>query len=294
MNSAIPEDSTLDLGIIDEPILVFGGPYSNLQATQAMLEVARQREIPPERLICTGDVIAYCANPVETIAEIRASGAHVVMGNCEESLGFQLDDCGCGFEEDTACDILSRQWYAYTDNLLSDNDRTWLRTRPRRILAQMQGRSLAFIHGSASEISGWIFESTGVGQKSANLDTLECDGVVAGHCGMPFAQALPGERFWINAGVIGMPANDGTQRGWFTTITPENRTLTVQIEALQFDASSAANAMRKARLADAYADALETGLWPNMDVLPDHERAQQGIELKEKNIIWLQGSLSAA
>ncbi len=294
MNSASSENSTLDLGVIDEPILVFGGPYSNLQATQAMLEVAHHRKIPPERTVCTGDVVAYCANPVETIAAIRASGAHVVMGNCEESLGFQLDDCGCGFEENTACDILSRQWYAYTDELLNDDDRAWLRTRPRCILAQLEGRSLAFIHGSASDISGWVFESTDARQKAASLDALGCDGIIAGHCGMPFAQTLPGERFWVNAGVIGMPANDGTQRGWFAVITPENGALNVHLEPLQFDASSAALAMREAQLADAYANALETGLWPNMDVLPDYERARQGLELNEKSIIWPRGSLNAA
>ena len=36
------------LGELTGPLLVFGGPYSNLQATQAMKAVARQRNIPPE------------------------------------------------------------------------------------------------------------------------------------------------------------------------------------------------------------------------------------------------------
>ncbi len=294
MNSTLPENSTLDLGVIDEPILVFGGPYSNLQATQAMLEVAQQRSISHDHIFCTGDVVAYCANPVETIAAIRTSGAHVVMGNCEESLGLQLDDCGCGFEEDTACDLLSRQWYAYADDLLGDNDRIWLRARPRRIMARMGGRSLAFIHGSALDISGWVFGSTGSELKSADLDTLECDGVIAGHCGIPFVHAIPDGRLWINAGVIGMPANDGTQRGWFAIITPENDALKIDLESLDFDAPSAANAMRDAKLADAYADALESGLWPNMDVLPDLERVKQGIEIKEKTFVWPQDSRNAA
>lgn len=147
-------DTILDLGEITAPLLVFGGPYSNLEATRAMLDIARTRGIPAEHTICTGDVVAYCANPLETISEIRQSGIHVVMGNCEESLGFQLDDCGCGFEEGTDCDILSRQWYSYTDRLLGDDDRTWLRTRPRRITARLGERSVAFIHGSATGISG--------------------------------------------------------------------------------------------------------------------------------------------
>lgn len=294
MDSNHPENANLDLGVIDEALLVFGGPYSNLQATQAMLEVAEQRSIPPERMICTGDVVAYCANPVETIAAIRNSGAHVVMGNCEESLGMQLDDCGCGFEEDTACDVLSRQWYAYTDGLLSDDDRAWLRTRPRRITVQMEEQTLVFIHGSGSDISGWVFESTGTENKLSDLDALGCDGIVAGHCGIPFTHELPDGHIWINAGVIGMPANDGTQRGWFATITPANGFLKIDLESLEFNAASAADAMREASLADAYAEALESGLWPNMDVLPDHERSSQGVQIKEKTILWSRESRNAA
>ena len=38
------------------PLLVFGGPYSNLQATRAVLDEAARRGIPAKRVICTGDV----------------------------------------------------------------------------------------------------------------------------------------------------------------------------------------------------------------------------------------------
>lgn len=295
MKADTPSENTiLDLGMIDEPVLVFGGPYSNLQATEALLETADRLSIASDRLICTGDVVAYCANPVETIAAIRSSGIHVVMGNCEESLGFQLDDCGCGFEENTDCDILSRQWYAYADKLLSDDDRRWLRTRPRRIAARIGGRSLSFIHGSVSDISGWVFHSTDVKQKTADLDSLGCDGVVAGHCGLPFVQELSDGRLWLNAGVIGMPANDGACRGWFSVLTPDNRGLKIDIHPLPIEAATAANAMREARLAEAYALALETGLWPNMDVLPETERRQRGVKLDKIEFLWQKSSRNAA
>ncbi len=53
----------LDLGCLTGPVLVFGGPYSNLAATQAMRQQAEDLAIPPNRVICTGDLIAYCAEP---------------------------------------------------------------------------------------------------------------------------------------------------------------------------------------------------------------------------------------
>ena len=78
-------------------MLIFGGPYSNLQATIAMQARAAELEIPAKRTLCTGDIVAYCAEPAETIDLIRSWGIHVVMGNCEESLAFSEPDCGCGF-----------------------------------------------------------------------------------------------------------------------------------------------------------------------------------------------------
>jgi hypothetical protein len=40
------------------PLLVFGGPYSNLEATKAMLAEARRRAIAPGNIVCTGDLVA--------------------------------------------------------------------------------------------------------------------------------------------------------------------------------------------------------------------------------------------
>ena len=42
---------TLEFGVIDGPLLVFGGPYGNLQATQALLAEADGLGIPAERLV---------------------------------------------------------------------------------------------------------------------------------------------------------------------------------------------------------------------------------------------------
>src|SRR5829696_1562793 len=55
------------------PLLLFGGPYSNLEATRAVLAEAERRQIPPERIVCTGDVVAYGADAKATVDLVRAS-----------------------------------------------------------------------------------------------------------------------------------------------------------------------------------------------------------------------------
>ena len=104
--------SPLDLGRLDGPVLLFGGNYSNLQATDALIVEAAHRGIPPARVICTGDVVAYCAEPEETTQAIRDWGCHVIAGNCEEQLAAVAADCACGFEPGTECDTLAKGWYA--------------------------------------------------------------------------------------------------------------------------------------------------------------------------------------
>ena len=53
-------DKMLDPWKIDETMLIFGGPYSNYAASVAMQNCATELGIPAERVICTGDIIAYC------------------------------------------------------------------------------------------------------------------------------------------------------------------------------------------------------------------------------------------
>jgi hypothetical protein len=98
---------------IDGPALLFGGPYGNLQATAAVLAEAEGLEIPPARIICTGDLVGYCGDPDATIEMIQRSGVQVVMatpprrGGDPDVEGRPLAGCGGaggqgGFDERSA------------------------------------------------------------------------------------------------------------------------------------------------------------------------------------------------
>ena len=149
-----------DLGRFDAPLLIFGGPYSNLQASQAMLARAAALNIDADRIICTGDVVAYGAQPEETSRIIRHSGVHTVMGNCEESLAQDLDDCGCGFEDGMACAALSEDWYAFARSRVSERSRQWMAGLPRLLRFELGGRRCVVIHGGIDRINEFIFKST--------------------------------------------------------------------------------------------------------------------------------------
>jgi hypothetical protein len=121
------------IGNFNEPILLFGGAYSNLDALMALKEYAEKYNINPTNIICTGDIVAYCGQPYETVELIREWGIHVLMGNCEESFAANADDCGCGFDSGTSCDLLSIEWYSFANQRLSSEQRQWFSTLPRKI-----------------------------------------------------------------------------------------------------------------------------------------------------------------
>jgi predicted phosphodiesterase len=269
---------------LDGPLLVFGGPYGNLEATEAVLDEARRRGLAPANVICTGDVVAYCADPQAVIDRLRAAGIAIVMGNCEEALATQAGDCGCGFAEDSACAVLSDQWYTYADSQIDTASRAWMATLPRRLDLVLAGRRLAVVHGGVAQINRFVFASADA-TIAGELASSASDGVIAGHCGLPFTRQIDG-RLWHNAGAIGLPANDGTPRGWFGVLTPTADGLVVEHLPLAYDHGAAARKMRQRGLPEGYAAALETGLWPSCDVLTPPELAQRGRRLEPGAVCW--------
>jgi predicted phosphodiesterase len=258
-----------------EPLLLFGGPYSNLQATQALKHKAQQLGISPGNIICTGDTIAYCAQPNETIELLREWGVHILMGNCEESLAMNAANCGCGFEAGTLCSALSEGWYSFAKEVVKPHHKQWLGKLPRRINFTYQDKHFVVVHGSIEHINEFVFPSTDFALKSNQLTVEQADGVIAGHSGLPFTQIID-NRLWHNPGVIGMPANDGTPRVWYSLWRPIQGQLLIEHHCLNYNARVAAEHMRQAGLDNDYADALLSGLWPSMDVLPEEERARRG------------------
>ena len=277
---------------LDGPLLVFGGPYSNLEATESLLAEARRSAIAPSHVVCTGDVVAYGADPQAVIDLVRESGIRVVMGNCEESLAAQAADCGCGFAEDSACAVLSGQWYNYADQRIDAASRAWMGGLPRRLDLALGGRRLAVVHGGVGEINRFLFASD-TAALEAELAPCGADGVIAGHCGLPFTRVIGG-RLWHNAGVVGMPANDGTPRVWFSLLTPRRDGILVEHHALAYDHAAAARKMRQAGLPEGYEAALETGLWPSCDVLTPAELPQRGIRLEPGAVLWPTDGAAAA
>lgn len=270
-----PLRALIDLGRVATPFWVFAGPYSNLQALEALLARARAAGIGPDQMLCLGDVCAYAGQPAETLALLRDWGCAVIAGNCEDSLGYGRADCGCGFEEGMRCSLLSIEWYRHADRAMTPPARAWMRSLPGRALLCCGERRWVAIHGGADRVNRFIFPGQSA-EMLRQLTLLEAehgpiDGVLAAHSGIAFVAELgAGDRRWqwVNVGAIGLPGHDGSTDTRFAILTADG----AQLQRLRYDHHAAALAMQQVGLRGGYDRSLLTGWWPSEDILPPELR----------------------
>lgn len=268
-----------DLGVLNGKVLVFGGVYSNLPALERLQELAGTLGIPAGNVLCTGDVVGYCAEPEACVQRIRDWGIPVIAGNVELQLRDGEADCGCNFNEGSRCDLFSRQWYPYAQAQLSADSLAWMRQLPNHLRFRYAGARVYVLHGSFFDTSGYVFRSTPWETKQANFEAAEAEVILGGHCGLPFHHARNG-LLWLNAGVIGMPANDGTPRVWYLVLDDAGAELRFEHLSFLYDHESAALRMETERLPREYSETLRSGIWDNCEILPEVETGMQGVELE--------------
>ncbi len=285
---------TKDIGILTGEVLIFGGVYSNLEALRAVQAFAKTRAIPASNIICTGDIVGYCANPTECIEVVRDWGIHAIAGNVEMNIRDGLEDCGCNFDENSRCDIFSRIWYPFAYKQSSPSAVEYMKTLPDYLTFELgqnstsapltppggePGRKVLVLHGNYEATSEFVWRSSDWAEsKAPAFAKTNSDVIVSGHSGLPFAHAED-DKLWLNSGALGMPANDGTPRVWCATIKVKDGALDYQFHGLDYDYKAARRKMLDNPLPKSYALTLDNGLWDNTEVMLEREARWTGFAL---------------
>lgn len=257
-------DAVADLGELTGDVIAFGGAVSNAHAAAAL--AARH---PGAATVSTGDHVAYCGEPAETVRLVRAMGVRSIAGNCEESLGAAAADCGCGFDPGSYCDRATAAWYAHADAAIDPGARRWMALLPRLAVFRAHGRRWGVLHGGATAVNRFLWPTDPEADFAEEIAAFEAlagpvDAILAGHSGLPFLHEAGG-RLWFNTGSLGLPPNDGDPRTSYGVIAAGGP----RIARLGYDHAGAAAAMRAAGLVQGYERTLETGWWPDQDLLPE-------------------------
>ncbi|KAB7615613.1 diadenosine tetraphosphatase [Amylibacter sp. SFDW26] len=257
-----------DLGEIHGDMLLFGGVYSNLHALDAFLDVANMNNIAPQNIICSGDVVAYCADARACCDKMRSLKSPVLAGNCEIQLAANALDCGCGYDEGSECSLLSRGWYAHATDQVSTENKSWMGGLPDRILFIHNTKKYVVIHGGALDVSRFIWPVTSDDVIIREIELLAeqvgpIDHVIAGHSGIPMQRIVKGVQ-WTNSGAIGMPSHNGKPQTHYALLGKNG----IEIKELEYNFTAASIAMEQVGLVQGYHETLKTGYWPSEDTLP--------------------------
>ena len=254
-------------------VAVFGGIYSNHRALGAAIADARARGA--EALFCLGDLGAFGPDPDRVFPLLADAGVRTMRGNYDDSIARGLEDCQCGYT-DPRDNYFAALSYRYTFARTSPGHRAWLGTLPAELRFRLGDLRVLCCHGSPRQMNEFLWESTTPTHFLAKLARdHDCDVILGTHTGIHWSRRL-GERSWyVNAGALGRPANDGRTEVWYALLEAKPAGLDVAFVPIAYDHEALADEMRDERLPEEFIETIRTGWWTTcLEVLPAKERAR--------------------
>jgi len=249
-----------------------GGIYSNYHALVATLADIERRGV--DETFFLGDLGAFGPYPdrvPELLMQRRLRG---IMGNYEESLSSDAENCNCGYT-DPRDNEYAQLSYEYTAANTSANYKKWMGSLPRNLRFEVNGLRFLLCHGSPRRINEFLWQSTTPDPFLRKLFTdYAADVIVCTHTGLHWQRRVEGGHL-INAGVIGRPANDGQTNVWYTLVEVNGTTVDVEFVPVHYDHHTLAAEMRSEKLPPEFIATIETGWWTTcLEALPTKERAR--------------------
>lgn len=172
-------------------ILILSDLHGNLEALEAIRESW-------DELWVLGDLVNYGPNPSEVIDFVRRSAALTVRGNHDHAIGYGVDPrCSEPFRE------MARVMQTYTESVLSDADKAFLRALPVIARRTVDGRRFCLCHAAPSDPL-FRYLPPDSPEWPAELEGAGADVLLAGHTHLPF-QTDVGGRLIVNPGSAGQP-----------------------------------------------------------------------------------------
>jgi putative phosphoesterase len=236
----------------DEPmrIAIFSDIHGNLHALRAVLaDIATQQ---PDAVYCLGDLVGYGAFPNEVIELIRKRGFATIMGNYDDGVGNDREDCGCAYttEEGRRLGQLSIQW---TREQVTAENKAFLRSLLPQIRLEIEGHTVLLVHGSPRRINEYLYEDRTPASIEHILQGIKADVLVCGHTHLPYVKQF-GSTLLVNNGSVGKP-KDGDPRAAYALLEV-GAEINASIRRVTYDVQAAANAVRASGLPAHFADLL--------------------------------------
>lgn len=250
-------------------IALFSDIHANLPALEAFFADLELQK--PDAVYCLGDLVGYNIWPNEVIDEIRNRNIPCIAGNYDFGIGRHSDDCGCAYKTDEE-KALGKISIAYTNEVLKDAQRAYLRTLPAHIRLEFQLNydklNVLLVHGSPRKVNEYLFEDRDEKSMLRIMEQAGADVLCFGHTHQPYHRVLSANnQFYhaVNTGSVGKP-KDKDPRGSYVILhinenssVKEKDGIKVEFIRFQYDIEKAAKAVEDSPLPDEYATMLRKG-----------------------------------
>ena len=237
-------------------IAIFGDLHGNSAATAAVLAAIDAEA--PDAIYCLGDLVGYGARPNETISLIRERGIPTIMGNYDDGVGFDRDDCGCAYK-DMGEEARGQQSLLWTRDVTTPENKAYLRTLLPEIRFEAEGKRFRLVHGSPRRINEYLFEDRDPRSLARIAQGADADVLVFGHTHKPWVRTIENVLF-VNDGSVGKPKDGDPRAAWARLTVEPGQSVQVEIRRVPYDIASMAAAIRAAEgLPDEFARDIEIG-----------------------------------
>lgn len=237
-------------------VAIFGDLHGNVAATAAVLADIAASE--PAAVYCLGDLVGYGACPNETVALIAGRGIPAIMGNYDDGVGSDREECGCAYNDaDEAA--RGRRSLRWTRRHTTDAHKAYLRLLPAERRFKLGPARVRLVHGSPRRMNEYLFEDRDPGSLERIARGADCDVLVFGHTHKPWVKEIAGV-LMVNAGSVGKPKDGDPRAAWVMLELDGRSGVRAEIRRTAYEAAAMAAAIRAADgLPDQYALDLETG-----------------------------------
>jgi putative phosphoesterase len=232
---------------------IFSDVHGNLAALEAVLSDTEGQGV--DKILHCGDLVGYGPFPNEVVNLIRSNRIEGVMGNYDDGVGFERDDCGCAYTDEEQR-LLGQRSIDWTKAHVTWENKEFLRTLPRELRFSQGAFEILLTHGSPRRINEYLYEDRPLKTFNRLLQAGRCNLLVCGHTHLPYHKVV-GDKHVVNVGSLGKP-KDGDPRAAYALLTLVEG-LSVDFRRVPYDVERIAGAIEASELPHEYAEMIRRG-----------------------------------
>ncbi|MBO8160779.1 MAG: metallophosphoesterase family protein [Thermosipho sp. (in: Bacteria)] len=205
--------------------------HSNLEALESVLEDIEKEEI--KEIYCLGDLVGYGPNPNEVIEIIKRKNIITVLGNYDEAVAFEKDNCGCSYNSGRETEVGDKS-LLWTIKMTSEENKKFLKNLPERLSIEIEGVKILLVHGSPlNPLLEYVKPNTDSERLKAIVQSTKENVIVSGHTHLIMAKHLLGKTV-LNPGSVGRTKN-GKPGATYMILTVDKGVFEYSFKFVEYD-----------------------------------------------------------